>query len=93
MILAKVAKKPFVMLPSEVFEQLKLNEGEEVELIIRHKKTRLFSPTVEEQFKDEDVDPELRALVGIDAPLALEEERKELRRAISQRFNALEDSG
>ncbi|MBI1926448.1 hypothetical protein HYR99_19670, partial [Candidatus Poribacteria bacterium] len=50
MILAKVAKKPFVMLPSEVFEQLKLNEGEEVELIIRHKKTRLFSPTVEEQF-------------------------------------------
>ena len=92
MILAKVSKKPFVMLPSEVFEQLKLNEGEEVELIIRHKKTRLFSPTVEEQFKDEDVDPELRALVGIDAPLGLEEERKELRRAISQRFNAIEDS-
>jgi len=28
MISAKVAKKPFIMLPSEVFEQLNLNEGE-----------------------------------------------------------------
>jgi len=63
-----------------------------VELIIRHKKNSFLPSTMEEQFEYDDVDPELRALVGIDAPLSLEEERNELRHVIAQKFNELEGS-
>jgi hypothetical protein len=42
-------------------------------------------PTVPD---DEDVDPDLRALVGIDPPLLLNEERKELRRILAKRRSA-----
>ena len=37
---------------------------------------------------DEEIDTELRALVGIDPPLSLSEERKELRRILAEKPRA-----
>jgi predicted DNA-binding antitoxin AbrB/MazE fold protein len=52
-----------------------------------HQRVRVVIEPVEEMSSEEDeVDAELRALVGIDPPLALEEERKELHRAFVRKF-------
>lgn len=54
-----------------------------------HQRVRVVIEPVEETSSEEDeVDIELRALVGIDPPLALEEERKELHRALGRKFAA-----
>jgi predicted DNA-binding antitoxin AbrB/MazE fold protein len=57
--------------------------------LLEHQRVRVVVEPVEEALSEEDEeDAELSALVGIDPPLALEEEREELHRVFARKFAA-----